>query len=290
VGITVHNPTVSGGLITAESASSVTVGTTDFVALLGAPGPTNTHILELPDGTIQEIISWTNTGEITTPDDITAQVVPGTTTYKIRKASTISSVFGATNSAGLIASPDGNFEDNADVITVIGAGGVPTKVYYFNDGAGTTGWFTGGNDPAENLPLVHADGFYIEKIAASPALVISGEVKVTATKGMLINGYNFVSPVAPVGLTLDNSNLKDFLVASPDGDLGAPTVDNVLIPQPNGSFITCYYFNDGAGTTGWFQSNNDPAGSLALEGGFIILNKGATKPYTLSLPNTWNLN
>lgn len=285
VGLTVHQPVLSAGVLTAESSSSVTAGATDFVALLGAPGSA-TYILELADGTVQEVTSWTNAGVLNTPNDITGSVVPNTTTYKLRKASTISDVFGATNSAGLVASPDGDFENNADVITLIGAGGAPTQVYYFNDGAGTQGWFTGGNEPAENLPIVHTDGFYIKKIGGSLPLVISGEVKLTPSSGVLINGFNFLSPVAPVGLTLASSGLKNSISQSQDGDSEA--VDNVLIPQPNGSFVTCYYFNDGAGTEGWFQTNNDPADSLPLEGGFLILNRGGQKTYSISVPAAYS--
>ena len=291
VGLTVHTPTKFAGVISAESSNSVTVGGTDFVALLGTPNPSAlyplTYVLELPNGTIQEITNWTNTGVLTTPENITAQVVPGTTTFKLRKAATISDIFGATNSAGLKPDTNGNFDANADVITVIGAGGVPTKVYYFNDGAGTQGWFDANNNEAQNLPLVYADGFYVKRQVGSLInLVVSGEVKTVPTSGSLINGFNFLSPVAPVGLTLDSSNLKNFVSASGDGNIEA--VDNVLLPQANGSFITAYYFNDGAGTVGWFQTNNDPAGQLALEGGFLVLNRGLLKPYTLSVPTYYS--
>jgi hypothetical protein len=288
VGLTVQHPTLSAGVLTAESANSVTAGTTDFVALLGAPGSA-TYILELPDGTIQEVTTWTNTGVLTTPDDVTAAVTPNTTTYKLRKAATISDIFGATNSAGLKPDTDGDFLNNADLVTVLGAGGAQTTIYYYNDGS-DQGWYTAGGADAANIPVVYADGFYVKRQAGGGPLnlVVTGEVKTVATKGVLINGYNFISSVAPAGLTLGTSGLQNFISPDTEGDYTGPTVDNVLLPQPNGSFVTAYYYNDGSPDAGWFTATGGDAANLPLEGTFLILNKGASKPYTLSVPNSYN--
>ncbi len=285
VGLTVHNPTISAGVLASASATpkSVTVTGVDFVALLGAPG-TGTYILELADGTIQEIINWTAAGVLDTVDNITGKVVAGTTTYKLRKASTVSDVFGATNSAGLKPSVDGDYTVNTDVAYVFVDGALKI-VYYYNDGAGTTGWYDADGNPAANYPLVYADGFYVKRVAGSTiSLVTTGEVKQAPTSGIVNHGWNFLSSVAPAGLTLGTSGLQNFITPSADGDY-TTNCDNVYLYTP--ALRICYYFNDGAGTVGWYDADGNDATGASVEGAFLILDRGATKPYTLSVPASY---
>ena len=285
VGLTVHNPTISAGVLASASATpkSVTVTGVDFVALLGAPG-TTTYILELADGTILEVINWTAAGVLDTVDDITGKVVAGTTTYKLRRASTVSDVFGATNSAGLTPSVDGDYTKNTDLAYVF-IDGAMKIVYYFNDGAGTTGWYDSDNNDASKYPLVYADGFYIKRTAGSTInLVTTGEVKQAPTSGVVNHSWNYMSSVAPAGLTLGTSGLQNFLTPSADG-IYTENCDNVYLYTP--TFAICYYYNDGAGTVGWYDSNNNDVSNSPLEGAFLILNRGTTKPYTLSVPASY---
>ena len=286
VGLTVQNPVVSAGTLDAESANSVTDTGVDFVALLGAPGAASgTYVLELADGTIQEVTNWTDAGVLTTPDDITGKVTPTTTTYTLRKAATISDVFGANNSAGLTPDADGEYTTGNDIVYVIGAGGAATAVYYYDDGD-VAGWFDALGNDAANKPIVYADGFYVKRGAGiSIDLVTTGEVKTTPTSGALTAGWNYVSSVAPVGLTLATSGLQNFLSTDSTGEY--TTVDNVYLPQPNGSFKIAYYYDDGD-LAGWFDSTGGDANALPLEGAFLILNRGVTKPYTLSVPASYS--
>jgi hypothetical protein len=289
VGLTLHSTTVSSGIITAESATSVTAGTTNFLTLLGTPNPASstplTYVLELGDGTIQEITNWTAAGVLTTPGNITANVTPGTTTYKLRKAKTIAEIFGATNTAGLVPDSDGDFATGNDLIFVPGEGGATTTVYYFNDGS-AQGWFNSAGDPAGDLPIVYADGFYIKRSTGSTInLIVSGEVKKESTSGVIAPGFNFLSSAAPTGVTLSNSGLQAFITPDTTGNFSL--VDNILIPQANGTFKTAYYFNDGS-AQGWFDSAGDDASQIPLEGGFLIRNRGISKPYKISVPASYS--
>lgn len=275
VGVTVHNPTVAAGIIDAESSSSITDSEVNFSTLLEAGA---TYILELPNGVIQEITAWSGS-VLTTPGDISGSVVPSTTTYKIRKADTIASVFGATNGAGLTPSADGDLT-TCDLVQIYNGSGFDT-IYYFNDGEGTEGWYDDANNPAADKPIVYADGIFVKRVAGSSInLVVDGEIKTTPTSGVLGAGFNYLNGVAPAGLTLGNSNLQAFLTASPDGDLSA--CDTVLLPS-GGAYTTCYYFNDGS-TTGWYDDANNAAETLDITSGFLIYNVGGAKPYTLSVP------
>lgn len=278
VSITMHQPLLASGVIDSESSNSVTDNEVNFTTLLSAG---TTYVLELPNGLIQEVTGWSQ--NTLTTSNITASVVPGTTTYKLRKASTISDIFGATNQSGITPSTDGDLTA-CDLIQIYNGAGFDT-IYYYNDGT-TQGWFTDANDAAANFPVVYSDAIFVKRVAGSSInLVISGEVKTQPTSGVLSSGFNYLSGVAPTGLTLANSGLNNFITNSADGDLS--TADTVLLPTTSGSYTTCYYFNDGT-TTGWFTDANDPADNLPISSGIIIQNIGSVKPYTISVPSTYS--
>ena len=283
IGLNLHGSTVAAGVLTGETSSSVTASAVNFTTLLTAG---KTYILELPDGTVQEVTSWSGS-TLTTPEDISGVVTPNTTTFKLRQAATITSVFGANNSIGLTPSTDGGVEA-CDTIVVSTPSGLVT-IYYFDDGAGTTGWYDAGGSPADNFVLPYPDGFFVQRVGGTDkSLVISGELKTVPTKGALVSGYNYLSSVAPAGtgLTLATSGLKNFITASSDGD--PTTVDNVLLAKTDGSYTTCYYFDDGAGTTGWYDAGGAVADDFVLTSGFLIYNVGATKPLTVAVPSSYS--
>lgn len=280
LGLTLHQSTASAGVITAAGANYVDVGTTDWTAILTAGA---TYILELPNGTIQEITAWNNAGRLTTPENISGQVTPGTTQFKLRKAATISDVFGAENSAGLTPDSDGDYVSGNDLIYVPTGGGIAI-VYYYDDGE-TTGWFDADGNEAANLPLVYADGFYVRRVAGSAVnLVVTGEVKTVPTSGVLAPGWNYLSSVAPVGLTVGTSGLQNFITPDTEGDY--LKVDNLYVTDA-GTVKIIYYYNDGE-TAGWFDADGNEAQDVPLEGDFLLLNRGVTKPYTVSVPGFYS--
>ena len=282
MGLTVQQPTKAAGVLDAESASTLTDNEVDFVALLGTASPptTSTYVLELPNGVIQEVTSW-GLHTLTTSQDVTASVVPGTTTYKLRKASTVSDIFGATNSVPLTPSVDGTTAA-CDTIQIFNGTGFDV-ILYINDGAGTQGWFTEGGTPAANFPVVYADGVYVRRTAGvSRNLVVSGEVKIKPTSGVLATGFNYLGVVAPAGLDLLGSGLQNSITPSPDGV--ASTSDNVQVQIAGGAYRVCMYITG----AGWFDEGGAPAGDQVLDSGLLIVNRGAPKPYVISVPATYS--
>jgi hypothetical protein len=295
LGLTVHEATKSAGIITASSAHHVTIAG-GLNALLGtpvAPGSGyNAYILELTDGTVQIINTWTDAGDLTTPDDISSKVVAGTTTYKLRKAATVSSIFGATNSVGLNTDTDGNWPTNGtDTILIPNANNAFDTVYYFNDGAGTQGWFDDQANPADNKPIPYPDGFYVRRttVGSTLNLVVSGEVKTAKTSGVITYGWNYLCAVAPVGLTVGTSGMEAYMTHDTDGNWPTNGTDLLLVPNGSGAYITTYYFNDGAGTMGWFDDQANDATNLALDTGFLVSKKAAgSVAYTLNVPASYS--
>lgn len=280
VGLTLHNPTIASGTIDAESATSVTDNDTNFSTALTAG---STYILELSNGALQEITSWSQ-GVLTTPNNITSFVAPGDS-YKIRKAATIAEIFGANNNFGLGKDTDGTFA-GTDFIMLQNASGAFDSFYYFDDGAGSTGWFSEQGDPAGNKAIAYPDGFFVKRAAGSPiTLVISGEVKKAATGGVLNSGFNYLSGVAPAGLTLGTSGLQAFVAPDTDGSLTG--TDTILIQQSNGTYVTAYYFNDTV-TVGWYTDAGDSADNLSLDGGLLIKSITGPKAFTMSVPASYS--
>ncbi|MFZ9937455.1 MAG: hypothetical protein ACO3JG_10420 [Luteolibacter sp.] len=281
VGLTLHQPTAAAGILDASSSSTVTDNNIDFSTALTAGA---TYVLELSNGTIQEISAWSGS-VLTTPDDISSLVTAGQTSYKIRKASTISDVFGVNNSAGLTASADGSLT-GVDLVLILNSSGSFDTVFYVNDGAGTEGWFDVSFNPAADKPIVYADAFFVQKAASSGTLTITGEVKTAPTSGVLNPGWNYVGGAAPAGLTVDGTGLKSFLTPTPDGDL--TNADTLLLPNPDGTYKTLFYVNDGAGTEGWFDDGFNEASAVPFDSGVLIFNKGSQKGFTIGVPDSFS--
>jgi len=268
VGVTVHNPTVAAGILSAESGTAVTATGVDFTALLTTG---KTYILELPDGTIQEITSWTATA-LNTAQDITSRVVPGVTKYVLRPAATVASLFGAANEVGLQGTPDGDPATADQVFIPDGAG---FKVVFYDES--TPGWVDTLFNDASAIPIVYTDGIVIQRKGPSKTIVFSGEVKLTPTDLVTENTFTYLSTVYPAGSTLGNSNLEASVAHTPDGDPG--TADQVFISNGTGGYDVCFYDDS---TPGWVDTLFNDQTNKSLSSGIIIQRRGATA-YTANI-------
>jgi hypothetical protein len=261
MGLTMHSPTIAAGVLTAEAVDKVTTSGVNFTTLLAANA---TYILELPDGTIQEVTSWTAT-ELLTPQDVTAVVVPNTTTYKLRKAKSIKDVFGVTNTAGLKPSVDGGTTDADLILVPNGLGGFDTYFYY-NDGVDQL-WANTDLEDKGDTALIYTDGMIVRRRAGSVInLVVDGEVKKDPTKLVVIPGDNIVGSVYPVGVTLANTTFSTQVIPSTDGSTG--NADNILLPDGAG-FLTFIYYNDGVDAL-WANTDLENKDLQPLTSGYIF--------------------
>jgi hypothetical protein len=277
IGVTVHNPTISAGTITAEASDKVTVSGADFTTLLT---PLATYILELEDGTIQEITSWTAT-ELFTPQDITALVVPNTTKYSLRKASTIKDIFGATNQVGLAFSEDGSTASADTILLPNGLGGFNT-VFYYNDGFDEF-WVNNDLEDVGDTAVIYTDGMIVRRKPGTDLdLVISGEVKVKPTNFVVAPGLNIVGSVYPVGVTLANTSFSTQVIASEDGSTA--TSDTIEIPNGSGGYNTFFYYDDTFDAL-WANPDLEDKGTEPLTSGYIFRSKSVgAKPLTQTTP------
>jgi len=288
VGLTVQRSAVAAGVFTAKSGTLLTAAAFDFTSLL-TPG---TYILELPNGTLQEVTVWSG-GTLTTPEDISSQITLNDTKFILRPAATISSVFGA-NSAGLTPDTDGE-RVGTDYIQILNSAGSFLSYYYFNDGSNdpeVVGWYgVESGEREDNRAIVYPDGLYVQRASGiAKSLVVTGEVKTKPTAGVLAAGFSYLNSVTPAGSTLANSGLS--AQVTPDTEGALDLNDFVLIQQPSGAYFQYYYFNDGSNdpeVVGWYGvESGEREDTRELNGGFLVFNRGASKPYNISVPAAYS--
>jgi hypothetical protein len=288
LGLTVHQPTIAAGVLEAVTSTSVTDSDINFTTILTSG---NTYIIEISDdassanGGIAETISWAGS-QLNTPSNLTLLGAAPGVKYKLRKASTISDIFGANNEAGLKAGTS----TTADVIWV--PTGTGTFDQYFRQPAnppfvpspfwakiGTAGNFG-------NAPIVYLDGIIIQRRDTTNLnIVVTGEVKKNPTIYSLSGSgaFNYLGSSFPVGSTLDNSGLSTSLLSGT-----STTADIVWMPNGTGGYNQYFY-----------QPANPPfvpspqwvrigvagnAGSTPLTSGILIQRRGINTNAKISPP------
>ncbi len=287
VGLTVHAPTKAAGDLNVISASSVqdTSAGVNFTTSLGATG--TLHILEITSGPavglVTEISSWT-TDTITTVDNlVTAGVVGGAdgvgNKYRIRKAPTLEEIFGTAITGGPLTSGPST---TADIVYVpTGVPGAYTQ--YFLSGAGA---FRSVAPAAAtpNVPIVYLDGLFVNRRASGTKdFVVSGEVKPEKAGGKLVTGFNYLGTIFPVGSTVQNSGLENFLLAG-----SSTTADLIYVPTATpGQYLQV--FRSAAGTWRTVAPAALAPDPVNFNGAIFIQRKGSTNaPWSINRPSTWS--
>lgn len=290
LGIRLHDAPVTSGVIASADATSITITDADFTALLDAD---TEYVLEIENanGVIQVINAWDG-ASITTPSDLSGEIVAGETTFTIRPIGNLNSVFGAAAADVSLAQGGGN-PGTADQVWVSDGQGGYNK-YYFDAFAPPTfassSWTLIDPDNANGFGAVAVDGaavniLYSDGIVMSSqaggATVVTGSVKLTSTELALGPGFTFVSSVAPAGASL----VTAFGATSDEVELveggGNPgTADQIWIQNASGDYDK-YYFDAFApptfATASWTlidPSNANGFGAVAVDGATISLPSG----------------
>ena len=190
-----EKPVVSGNLETI-GASSVQDEDVDFSALLD---PAVTYVLEIEDATgVLQVFDSFSGDTIDTSDDLSASVAAGVS-YTVRPVSTIASVFGADNSAGLVGGPSATSSDT--ILVPDGVGGF-REFFFFNGSVLVENTTPLSAATASEIELPHDQGFFINSPLGGTSFVVSGDLKVTNTSFPITNGFNPYASPFPVDLSL----------------------------------------------------------------------------------------
>lgn len=279
LGLRLHQAPVTSGVVASADANSITVTDADFDALL-ATGTNYVLEIEGAKGIIQIINAWAGSA-ITTPSDLSGEIVAGETTFTIRPVDTLESVFGSSTAVSIAAGNGG--AGGADEVWVPKAGGGFDRYYYDNfvpPNFTSPSWaqITDAGEVAVDgtaVQLVYADGFVMNS-GAGGSFVVTGSVKLTPTEISLGTGFNFVSSVAPAGATLETA-FTDAVAAMTlaAGNGGAGGADAIWVPNDSGSYDQ-YYFDNFAPPNftdpSWAQITD--AGEVAITGSEISLPAG----------------
>ncbi len=316
VGLRLHSPVVASGTLSAVSATTLTDSdVADFAAVLGASGSSGTYVLEINNGTgIYQLITTWSGSSINVADDLSGEVAADAS-YTIRKAATLASVFGATNNvandgAGLGAGAGGPASlSTIDQVWVPNGAGNYDK-YYFDNNApptfATASWAKVDNstfgataiDP-NSVVLAYPVGMFVNAKTAGD-LVVTGEVKKTATEVDLLVGFNAVGTAAPASATLTTAfgaANEAGLGAGAGGPASLSTIDQVWIPNGPGNYDK-YYFDNNApptfATASWAKVDNSTFGATAVDGATvnlpsaIFINAKTAKVVTQGVPASYN--
>lgn len=244
VGLSLHSSSVATGNFETVAGTALTDTGVTFAPVAG-----RTYVLEITSGallgSIQEVPAASISGStITTTDNLqTAGLVVGDT-YNLRLAPTLEETF----TTAPLGQPGGvlkaalNATGSDNVWVPNGTGGYDK---YFLNTSGAFRRITGPTTSvaAPNVPLIYTDGILVEKREATAAgLTVVGEVKKVGTTSVISQGFNLVSVVAPVGLTLRTAGLEDDLLAA----LNPTGADNVWVQQPNLTYKK-YFRHTGSG-------------------------------------------
>jgi hypothetical protein len=288
VGLRLHAPTKAAGTLDVIGSGSVQ-DTTAGVNFLTSLGPIGTlHILEITSGPaaglITEINTWT-ADTITTVDNLATAGVVATNTYTIRKAPTLEEIFGnIPASSVLTANANSNLADIVYVPT--NTPGVYTQ-YFLSTLSGGTFRTVAPNAAAPNVPVVYIDGLFVNrKAAGTKNLVVSGEVITSGRSGSLVNGFNYLGTIYPVGSTLQNIGLEDDIAVNANSN----SADIVWVPTGVPGVYTQYFRSTLSGGQWRTVAPNATAPTVNLPGAIFIQRRGSTTPFDVVPPSTWNVN
>jgi len=290
LGLRLHEKVIASGDLETISSASVTDSDADFSTLAAG-----TYVLEITDGSgiVQEVSAFASGTQISTSDDLSS-AVPSGATYNLRAASTLASVFGANNEAGL----DSGFAGTVGADQVWLVNGTDFDRYYydtFNASTFVPAWVRISDgaivDPS-TITMFYTDGFIIVGDGtANNQVVVSGAVKTTNTEYALMSSFNYLSSVSPAGATLASTfgaNNESGLGAGFGGTVGA---DQVWIP--NGTDFDRYYydtFNASTFAATWTDAGTGSpvtASAISLDNasGVIIINDGAAQNTLGTVPD-----
>jgi hypothetical protein len=282
LGLRLHEAAVVSGDIETVTSGTIVDSDADLGLLLD---DAKTYILEVKNasGVTQEFVGSAATGgTINTPFDLSASVAVDDV-YTIRPASTLSSVFGAANEAGL---DTGFFGPGGDLVLLPdGSGGFLT--YYYD--AGASSWADGSGNAVDgsSIAIIYTDSIIISSSGVGAStLVVAGEVKAGPTnQALAASSFNYISSVSPAGATL--ASAFDAAIPTLDKGFFGPGGDLFYVPDGSGGFNQ-YYYDDGLSSWADSSGNAVTAASIALPSGVIVFNDGIAQALLNSPPASYS--
>ena len=276
-GATLFNKVEFSGVVASAAGTTLNFSGAPFTA--GAYG--SKFFIEITngagEGVYTDIVSNTANSVVTL--DNVSSFITATSTVKIRAHQTVSSVFGATNSAGLLA---GATLDDADQIVLLDAATQQPKVVFYSTDEFSPGWIDSGLNSAAEEVIAPGQGVIIKrKAATSLSIVQVGHVKLGKTVVPVELGENVIAIPLATGVTVDNSGLG--LTVTKGADLAS--ADQLVVGTGANAFTTLFNSTDEF-ASGWIDASLNPQGSFLLKEGTAVLLKN-TAPSAGNAAYNW---
>jgi len=293
IGLRLHDSAVLNGTFESSTTDTLVDNEGTFQTALTAG---KLYLVEINAGAKQGVIVEVMGGGAsqTTLSGLANITADYRTSYSIRPAKTLSSVFGsgatcvlkkgtsATADSVYVPNSSGGFDTyfhSADTTPFPGAPTTPGK------------WQKIGTTADQGAtPVNYLDGFYVEIRGSQVSLTVSGEVKTTPTSLPAIQGFSYYSSVYPAGSTLESSGLASVVTKGT-----AATADLVFMPVAGGGFGTFYHSADtvpfpGAPTVPgkWEKvGGSGNQGAVEITSGMIFQRRGASADLKYTPPASY---
>lgn len=282
IGLRLHQPILLTGVFGSPSGTTLPTDIQNLSVALGASDLSGRVLIEVIEGDYAGIIieadTWT-ASSFTGLEELSSSLAGDR--FQVRRASTLSDVFGSNNSAGIL---EGDIE-TADVVWVSIGGGSFDRFYYSPEDPNafplpvTEGWKDSLGRDASEATITYLDGIFIEKKVTGPLTVgVVGSVKTYPVSLYMLGGgsFNAYSGIFPGGTTLQDSKLQDVLLHG-----GLEDGDVVWMPNGPGGWGKFTYQNADPNafplpvTEGWKNSLGADAGDQEITSGFYIQRKAS---------------
>jgi hypothetical protein len=278
------NPVECSGVVTSIGASSFADANATWTQnqFNGANGA---YFVEFDSGTMVDVLlTDATTKTLTIPGSLPSDIAVGNT-YRIRRHTTLSDIFGANNEAGLLPGPNSAQADN---VLLHMPETQQTLTFFFSNVPGFTGWYRDNYSPANNVVVYPEQGLMLRR-RAGPDVVLfqAGTSKEGVARVPVFPGFNLVGTLkGERGLTLSDLNL---VTGDPSTGLAASsnpsTADNLLIVRPDSSTRT-YFYSNFSGFEGWYDASYSPSGNVIIPAGsaFFINRKSPGTLFQWQIP------
>jgi hypothetical protein len=206
-----------------------------------------------------------------------AQTTPGNlgvgSRYQLRRALTISGLFGGDNAASFAG---GASPSEGDQIVVVDPATQAQRTYFYSTVSGHTGWHDAAYTAADAAPVWPGQGVIVRRRSSGQREVaLAGTSRAAPLRIRLDAGVNVVGHQIPgTELTLESSGL---VAAGLQGGTHAAAADQVFVPQSDGSLVT-YYYSTATGDVGWKKADGTAATGVSWPANGVLLIKRQSAP------------
>jgi len=281
------SPVLYAGTVTAASFAPASMNDANAVWIQNQfSGSNGLFYLEFVSGAMADITSTDASNKTMTLASYPPSPIAPGSAYRIRKHFTLSDLFGASNSAGLLP---GQNAAQADNILLHIPQTQETHTIFYSSVPGFNGWYFDNYQPAGATAIYPEQGVMVRRKGPQNLTVyVNGATKQGTTMAPIFSGFNLVGTMkSKKALKLSESSLY---TGNPSTGLAAASNpssgDNLIMINPDLTTTTFFYSNF-PGFEGWYDSSFSFSGNAVIQPGtsFFIHRKSTLGLFFWNIPS-----